>query len=669
MECITPIITLKNLKKCEPEKVLGRGGFGNVNLARHEIHGLVAIKWQRRIASGFMFNQNNKEKVENEAKIHVASSQMSNHIVRCHGICFMTSQTIEKVGIVMEYMPGGTLHQIVFDNKSPLDKLFKLRALYEISCGVACLHGCMGGGHERAVHGDLKLLNVLMTGDLHCKISDFGGSSLETCTGRTRDELRRNEAGKESTWEYKAPERILNEFPNKLRRAMDVYSFAIIAYNLLTRKRPSSYLITEGKTNDWKVIKKQYFEDITLKEIRPPLVSADENNNIEKVLVETIKRSWVHDPKDRSSMNENRKILEKELLKYSQYNVMNSALKIIKYKENEGKNNFLVECCWTSYSSENSIKFHEKIVKPSAFSTNKFPEISDVFNNNYDLQPSKVLVIGGTNRKNSSAMSLTLKSKLEKYRNLANSRYDHTSCVFKNFIFNFGGKDEKGSKKSSVVQRVNLDLDESSKWEESHVNYDFINCKCSVVQDKILVTGGKVGNEYQKQSYIYDPNSDIWSPTKDMNVVRCYHEMIAYNGKFYCFGGFDGKHRLDTIESFDPREGIWEKEKSKLLQPLLKFGCVANNNTVYIMGGYNDVVHNTTQFFDIRNIIPERFEDMNLARKDFDCCLVEGKIVVVGGNGSDESKKTAECFDLRLKQWNTFFTFEENLHRHTVVAI
>ena len=132
---------------------------------------------------------------------------------------------------------------------------------------------------------------------------------------------------------------------------MDVYSFAIIAYNLLTRKRPSSYLITEGKTNDWKVIKKQYFEDITLKEIRPPLVSADENNNIAKVLVETIKRSWVHDPKDRSSMNENRKILEKELLKYSQYNVMNSALKIIKYKENEGKNNFLVECCWTSYSS------------------------------------------------------------------------------------------------------------------------------------------------------------------------------------------------------------------------------------------------------------------------------------------------------------------------------
>ena len=53
----------------------------------------------------------------------------------------------------------------------------------------------MGGGHERAVHGDLKLLNVLMTGDLHCKISDFGGSSLETCTGGTRDELRRNEAG------------------------------------------------------------------------------------------------------------------------------------------------------------------------------------------------------------------------------------------------------------------------------------------------------------------------------------------------------------------------------------------------------------------------------------------------------------------------------------------
>ena len=73
--------------------------------------------------------------MENEAKVHVASSHVSDHVVRCHGICFMTSQSVEYAGIVMEYMPGGTLHQLVFDGESPMGDLFKLRALYEVSCG------------------------------------------------------------------------------------------------------------------------------------------------------------------------------------------------------------------------------------------------------------------------------------------------------------------------------------------------------------------------------------------------------------------------------------------------------------------------------------------------------------------------------------------------------
>jgi len=665
MDFTTPIIALTELKKCEPENVLGSGSFGKVKLARHEFRGLVAVKWQRRIGSGFIFSRHNKEKVENEAKIHVASSHVSDHVVRCHGICFMTSQSVEYTGIVMEYMPGGTLHQLVFDGDSPLGDLFKLRALYEISCGVACLHNYTGGGHKRAVHGDLKPLNVLMSGDLRCKISDFGGSSLATCTGRTSDDARRNEAGKESTWEYKAPERI-EKFHSRLRRSMDVYSFAIVAYNLLTRKRPSSYLFAEGKTNDWKEIKKQYLDDIT-KELRPPLVFSTEMNNVENVFSDIIKKSWAHKPNERPKMNEIKNELEKELSKYSQSDILNSVLEIVKYREDKGKNVHMSSLSWKSYSSENSTKLEEENVKPSASSTFRFPEISDVFVDNYDLKPSKVLIIGGFDRKNKSGMSFTTEKKIQNYNSLESSRHDHTSCVFKNFVFNFGGKE--GGKKSSVVQRVKLDLDDLSKWDESHMDYDVTNCKCSVVQDRILVTGGKVKSQFQNKSYIYDPYSDTWAATKDMNEVRCYHGMVTCNGRCFCFGGFDGKHRLDTIESFDPREGRWVKEKAKLLQPLVKFGCDVINNTVHVMGGYNDVVHNTTQHFDVRNIKPQRSKAMNLARKDFGCCLIDEKIIVVGGDGSEISRKTAEYYDSNLNKWNLLFEFDESLYRHTVVAL
>ena len=156
-------------------------------------------------------------------------------------------------------------------------------------------------------------------------------------------------SGKESTWEYKAPER-MEKFQSRLRRSMDVYSFAIVAYNLLTRKRPSSYLFEERKTKDWKEIKNQYLHDIA-KGLRPPLTFLKKINSIENVFSEIIKKSWAHKSNERPKMNEIKNELEKELSKYSQSDIMNSVLEIVKYRESKNKNVHTSSLSWKSYSS------------------------------------------------------------------------------------------------------------------------------------------------------------------------------------------------------------------------------------------------------------------------------------------------------------------------------
>ncbi|XP_067218716.1 receptor-interacting serine/threonine-protein kinase 2-like isoform X2 [Chanodichthys erythropterus] len=108
----------------------------------------------------------------------------------------------------------------------------RLRILYEIALGVNFLHNMT----PPLLHHDLKTQNILMDGEYHAKIADFGLSKWRQLSITKGSGSKPAEMG--GTVIYMPPEEYE---PSKTRRAdvkYDMYSYAIIMWEVLSRRIP-----------------------------------------------------------------------------------------------------------------------------------------------------------------------------------------------------------------------------------------------------------------------------------------------------------------------------------------------------------------------------------------------------------------------------------------------
>jgi serine/threonine protein kinase len=69
----------------------------------------------------------------------------------------------------MEFMPGGSLYDVLHVEEELLSTAQQLRMAHDVLSGLAYMHSLS------IVHRDLKSMNVLVTEDFqHCKLADFG---------------------------------------------------------------------------------------------------------------------------------------------------------------------------------------------------------------------------------------------------------------------------------------------------------------------------------------------------------------------------------------------------------------------------------------------------------------------------------------------------------------
>ena len=194
---------------------LGRGGFGDVFLARDPLHNRrVAIKVPRadRFAS-----RESRAAFLKEAR--TAAELDHPHIVSTYDCCELEDG---RCIVVMEYIEGTNLRELMLSQRVDQARSAEI---------VARIAEALDYAHQRGIrHRDVKPANILLDRDGTPYLSDFGLAVHEQQQYMVRDDL----AG---TYPFMSPEQIQRQ-SGLLDGRSDIWSLGVIFYELLAGQRP-----------------------------------------------------------------------------------------------------------------------------------------------------------------------------------------------------------------------------------------------------------------------------------------------------------------------------------------------------------------------------------------------------------------------------------------------
>jgi serine/threonine-protein kinase len=205
----------KRIGKYELLGPLGAGGMALVYKARDtSLDRVVALKLIRQQLDG---GETARKRFLNEAKV-LAGLQHSN-------IVFVYDFGLDEGSpyIVMEYLPGADLHEIIH-KRYALSLEQKLKIAVQVAKALRAAHA------QGVVHRDIKPSNIRVLQDGVAKLVDFGIATISspdferlTQTGAVLGSIR-----------YMAPEQVHGHVATP---ASDLFSFGAVLYELLTYRQ------------------------------------------------------------------------------------------------------------------------------------------------------------------------------------------------------------------------------------------------------------------------------------------------------------------------------------------------------------------------------------------------------------------------------------------------
>lgn len=256
--------------------LIGRGSFGNVYIIKKKGK-QYAIKI---LKDNVDFNGTNQKNFIRESLIlHRLKHPL---VIKLKGINLKSYGDLPS--IITEYVPNGSLGDYIEGKKKNECKFLTTTQKYIMLLGIA---DAMRYIHEQGfIHRDLKADNVLIDENFYPRIADLGLAKCfdESLTMTTSL----------GTPLYMAPE-LQNDDINHYGPEVDVFSFAILMFEIVTGKMAYSELFT----------KKRSFSQINfLMKVAGGYRPQIPQNMFSQKLINLMKKCWSQNPSDRPSFAE-----------------------------------------------------------------------------------------------------------------------------------------------------------------------------------------------------------------------------------------------------------------------------------------------------------------------------------------------------------------------------
>jgi serine/threonine-protein kinase len=228
------------LGKYKLERRLGSGAFSDVWKARDTVENRrVALK----VALDSVVKEYGRAELEKEARLWV-------RLVHPNIVSIRNADWIDGNFVAAAELAERNLADYVGAKRSGA---IALRVIRDVAAGLAHAHS------RRIMHRDVKPENIMVFADRHAALGDFGVSRLTRGVTKTFTKV--------GTLGYMAPEQAYG----KPRFASDVFSLGLVAYELLTGKRP-------GFPFNWPFEGHKRFEAKVPPQVRPVLRRAVESD-------------------------------------------------------------------------------------------------------------------------------------------------------------------------------------------------------------------------------------------------------------------------------------------------------------------------------------------------------------------------------------------------------
>lgn len=207
-----------------------------------------------------------------------------------------------RILLIADYCAKGSLYDIIENEDIKLDDMFIASLVHDLIKGMLYIH-------ESSVlvcHGNLKSSNCVVTSRWVLQVSDFGLHDMRHCA--ESDSIGEHQYYRNLFW--KAPELLRNPHASiRGTQEGDIYSFAIILYEILGRKGPYGGINLEPKEIIDRVKK---FPADGEPAFRPNLILLSESKaNCTDYIISTITACWAESPELRPDFKSIRDRLKK----------------------------------------------------------------------------------------------------------------------------------------------------------------------------------------------------------------------------------------------------------------------------------------------------------------------------------------------------------------------